>query len=548
MSTISTALLPVRQSRPLLILLAGVICGNLPLLINHFHNMWLQPQYQYFPFVLGAFGWLLKSRATWRTAPVEAGRSTAAAVPAMAFAILCAIAATIVNSPWVAALSFIVAVGGVMLVLQKWVEIENPVGIWAVLCLILRPPLGLDTKLALWLQRMTAQVSGGLLDLLGTQCIVDGNTIVLAERQLFVEEACSGVVSLMAIVAACVIIAVFQNRPAPHAILLTASAVVWAGALNILRIVIIGLMLHNYQIDLTAGWRHEVLGLTLFACTTGLCLCTDQLLVFLLAPVWDESDGYDSYTEGNSSRLSRFWNLLVEPSSYFRRPPAPLTDSDQASAPLAGSKVMPAIGAVLLLIGLSQLVLIFTGRGRAMKPDPAASALAIHEGTMPETWHGMQRVGFKPEKRGANAVLGEHSRQWTYSGTTGTVLASMDFVFHDFHELTVCYEGIGWRVSDRIVRDGADGGQYVQAMLVRDTGEKATLLFGSFDPEGETVPPPDANLVAGLADRISHTQDFGVYQVQVLFQSAATTDLQQLSRVFHDFADRMKTVVTEKQP
>ena len=144
---------------------------------------------------------------------------------------------------------------------------------------------------------------------------------MLRDRHLFVEEACSGIVSLLSIIACCAILAVWQNRPAPHAILLTVSGMLWAGILNVFRITILAIGLDRLGIDLSEGWRHEALGLVLFSGTLALSFCTDRLLLFLMSPISSpDTQVYGAYSQDNERPpiLTRLFNVLVEPANLFR--------------------------------------------------------------------------------------------------------------------------------------------------------------------------------------------------------------------------------------
>lgn len=541
MASVFAAPSRVRGCKPLMILLAGVACGNLPLLVEHFRNLWKQPQYQFFPLVLLAIAWLVRSRAKWREVPVES-RWGRFGIVALVGSVVIGIGGTLLSSPWLATLSFVAAVGGVLLLLQTWLELQNGLGIWALLCLILKPPLGLDTKLAFWLQGATAKIAGAMLDLIGVQCIVDGNTIQLPGKHLFVEEACSGVVSLMSIIAACLIIAVYRNRPILHTILLTASAVVWAGILNTIRIVIIGVAFNEWSIDLLTGWKHEALGLTLFACTAGLCMCTDSLLEFLFSPIWRRDSRKYGEQETAPIVMVRWWNAVVDPGTVFHRTAVPI--QTEAAASRLASPILAALGVTLILAGATQLGVAAMGHDKLETSRPHDAALALDATSMPALWYSMAQTDFESSHRTRRAAFGEHSRSWNYSMPSGATRVSLDFMFHEFHELTECYVGIGWRVSDRRVRERSNGDKYVEAELVKESGERAILLFGSFDHGGNNFAPPDASLFAGLTNRIAKQQTNGVYQTQLLVQAGDPSARESLRQQFLEFSDRMVSAVT----
>lgn len=129
------------------------------------------------------------------------------------------------------------------------------------------------------------------------------------------------------------------------------------------------------------------------------------------------------------------------------------------------------------------------------------------------------------------------------------MLMSVDFVFRDFHELTVCYRGLGWNLGSRrvLTRPGTDQ-RFVEATFTRESGDRAYLLFASFNASGENVAPPDSGFGSGLEARLLKAGEGvpgGVYQTQALIQSRneMTTETQNAVRAaYFQFYDRMTGV------
>ncbi len=552
--SIATAISPLRRNRPLLFLVLGVAAGNLPLVLLHMRNLWQQPQYQYFPVVVIAIAWLIRRGAQWRPEPLDSRWDVPAGLVVIGIACLSGVAATWLQSPWLGTASAVLSLGGVLLVLRRWLQVENALGIWLLSLLILRAPMNLDTRLAFYLQGLTARVSGALLDMLGVVNLVEGNTIVLADRHLFVEEACSGIVSLMAIVACCAILAVWQHRPAPHAVVLTISGAFWAAILNTLRITTLAVTLDVFAIDLTSGWKHEALGLLLFAGTLGLTYCTDRLLLFLLTPVKTaETELFGDYSPGLADNpLTRMFNYLVEPALLFRAPPVAnaTAEEPQPADPekLSLPRLTPALvfGAIFMVLGVAQAGRAAFSVAGFNRAEPLPQILALSEPDMPATLAGMQRAGFAAVRREVSDVFGEHSRQWEYTHGDDRLLLSVDFVFLEFHDLAQCYQGLGWKVLSRQTMPRPNSDQrFVEVMLGKPDGQRAWLLFGDMDRTGRNVPPPESSLTSGLAARLAAASSGipgGVCQIQALLQSGSMpTDAQRwrTRKAFFEFCDAM---------
>ncbi len=550
---------PIRSDKAVLLLIVGTALGNLPLLAIHLRNMWAQPQYQYFPIVLGVIAYLIWRSAEWKPHPSPSALTFPLGIICLVASLLTGLKGTELLSPWVGAAAAAMAFGGVLLVFRNRLYIENPVGIWFLSLLVLRPPMGWDSRLAFWLQGITAKVAGALLDICHVVNLVEGNTIVLRDRHLFVEEACSGIVSLMSIIACCGILAVWQNRPAPHAILLTISGAIWAGILNVFRITTLAIALDKMGVDLTEGWRHEALGLVLFSGTLLLSFCTDRLLLFLMTPITSaDSQVYGDYAPADDQNLlSKIFNLAVEPARLFYRP-APVDADGRPISPKVTRSIIPKwvpILAVLFVgLGIAQVVRAGMGAKKFKRAEADVAFLQLAEQSMPEQLHTLSRMRFEAIERNVNDINGQHTRQWAYSNSQFAGLFSVDFVFRDFHELTACYEGLGWTLATRRVVTRPDTDQvFVEATFTKETGERSFLVFGSFDQQGNNIPPPDAGLQSSLQARLFKAGEGvpgGVYQTQVIVQSIADlTESQraEATKTYFAFYDRATQVAKGDQ-
>ena len=287
---------------PLLILVAYI-----PMLLVHFSWLWIEPQYQFFPILIAVVAYLLWSRLEPRPdhAPGPQHRIFAYTLLAVAWIIL-AVATLVMNSPWLAALSFILSFGAVLMLSCRAVLSSKPFRHLAAVMFAVAASAWVDHRLARGLQKFTTLVSADILERVGVPNIADGTIITLSTKQLFVEEACSGVVSMMSIITACLVLAVVSNRPAVHTALLVGSGVIWAATTNILRIVILAYSQHQFEIDLSEGWRHDLLGLCLFAVAVLLAASADRFIEFVVAPI--ESDEVNT---GFSTWSVQFWDRIM---------------------------------------------------------------------------------------------------------------------------------------------------------------------------------------------------------------------------------------------
>ena len=88
---------------------------------------------------------------------------------------------------------------------------------------------------------------------------MSGTVLQLQGRDFFVDEACSGIVSVMSVIAVGAIWVVWTNRTLLHAVLLLMLGVMWAVLMNVARITAIAIAHDRWQYDLSTGWQHDAL-------------------------------------------------------------------------------------------------------------------------------------------------------------------------------------------------------------------------------------------------------------------------------------------------
>lgn len=170
--------------------------GFAPLLVQFFLNLWKLPEYQFFPQALAGAGFLAWDRLREVPRPMIGGHpALGAALLLFSFAALAL--AVFIWSPWltiVAALPAGIAVlwrvGGALLLRKMGPAL-------VMVLTIIPPPIRLDVRLGLFLREVATTLSSRTLDLLGVVHCVSGNVIELPGQKLLVEEACSGINSVL---------------------------------------------------------------------------------------------------------------------------------------------------------------------------------------------------------------------------------------------------------------------------------------------------------------------------------------------------------------
>jgi exosortase len=520
-----------KPSLPLLV--ATLSC--LPLLIVHFQQLWSRPHTQYFPLVIVAVAILYQVRRTDPDRPVARPRPGLAGLTLMASLCL-ATYAVLQISPLLAYAAWLLT--GVAFVARSGVNLWSQ---WGLLCLLLRLPQGRDVQLIQWLQTITTRISSGVLEQLQIDHFQTGNVLEFPDRKLFVEAACSGVVSLYTIVATAAICGAFLRRTGFHTLLLMLAGAFWAGAANILRVVAIAVFVEKMGIDLTQGWPHDLLGLAIFCVTLVTLFSTDAMLRFLFGPIGVEADHSTEPMEGNS--LTRLWNWLFWPN--HERPVEWLADRPEGSpSPVGrGWKALVSVTSVgFLSLGALQ---VWGGIG------PFSTGLGIgktidelSKDSLPAELVGWTLTDFRRENRSASSEFGERSRQWTYRRGDQTVVASVDYPFPEWHDLDVCYRGLGWTADSRTrLPEQFTALQYT----LHQDQQAGWLIFDLFDQQGAPYQPPSGRgihprwrrLFSGDSSRWTLPT---YYQVQILavgprqepVDLQAVTELQQFFTAFRE--------------
>jgi len=132
------------------------------------------------------------------------------------------------------------------------------------LALAIPPHHALLSSIRLGLKSYATMISADVLALLGVVATPQGNVLVVDQHRLEVADACSGIRSLMAIIATAFLFAYLFRTGALRGTLLVMTAIPVTILVNVLRIVIVAVALVRVDIDLTAGLSHQTLGLIVF--------------------------------------------------------------------------------------------------------------------------------------------------------------------------------------------------------------------------------------------------------------------------------------------
>lgn len=163
-----------------------------------------------------------------------------------------------------AALSVIPVIAGlVLLFLGKGYLRELVFPILFLLFMIPLPSVAI-VNLSFKLKILAAKISTRLINLMGVPAIREGSIIKTMHSHLIVEDPCSGIRSLIALIALGALMAYFCKMPKIKKAILFVSSVPIAIATNVIRIVALSLVSEIYGAKYATGLFHDTMGILVF--------------------------------------------------------------------------------------------------------------------------------------------------------------------------------------------------------------------------------------------------------------------------------------------
>jgi exosortase len=494
-----------------LLMFALVCVGELPLLMKFFADLWTRPQYDFYPLILAGAVYLAWDRI--RDAPdrpLEESRVMGAGLLVIALLALVLGNLLLIRSlggisAWIALAGCVCWIGGLPL-------LRRVAPSFVLLVTIMPPPMRKDEAIALNLRQWAVWASTRVLDLLQIPHVSTGTLINIAGHRLGVEDACSGIHSLLAVIAVTLMLGFFWRRPIWRIIALMACSIIFVVWANIFRIAAGAYLIETWKIDILSGSAHELLGLVLFMLCIALTASLDQFLMLLRSE--------EPITSVASAQYGR------SPAFFAGRLP------DWAGWSMA---------VAFLLLGV-------VTQFRVASLWPTSSIAATARFSLPPSVGAWQRVDGSEQVIGRPEVLGQHSFIWTYRNGAHTALVACDYPFPGYHELGICYASSGWKIA-RTGRAGvADqagrGGASTELDMHRPSPAFATLLYSCCDEQGRWLGPETYESKEGLklALELSYERAKApqAYQVQVLlqgFEPISDTDREQLRELFFSVRD-----------
>lgn len=447
------------------------LAGFAPLLIEFFMNISRLPHYQFFPGALAAAGFLAWDRQKELARPWKAGAAwISCGVLGAAFCLLAL--GVLIWSPWIGAVSAYLFLVGLTWLLGGWALLKKMVPALVMVLTVIPPPMGLDAKFTLFLREIATHASSRLLDFLNVIHSVNGNVIELPQQALLVEEACSGINSVLFITAFTLFFLFWKRRSVWCFLICLPAALAFVVMGNILRITIGTWFRYHDGIDLLSGWRHEALGLVLVGGYTILVMSLEHLLY------WPPS----AQTRATLSNL----------------------------APATGPIMVPRPARLVWVAWVCAIAFACVGVAGALRgyvldreAAPYAGETALRDGayfTLPDQIGPWRRFGTEKPIMKRLETFGISSMFWQFVGPENRVVGiAFDYPMWGYHDVTLCYLANGWTVLERERRGGDELSAARLEIEMKDkAGAYGSLWVGTFTDKGRWV--EDSMLGEGFGD------------------------------------------------
>ena len=441
-----------------------ILLLQLPFVAKHLMNLWqFRPHYEFFPVALVIVIWLFADRWPKETSQPTAQANRLATVLLGGSIALMAIGVIFV-SPWMSVVAFLISLAAVIVRMTGSAarELFAP---WMLSWMIVPPPFGMDFRLLRGMQATTAQFVSKILDWSEVNHVLAGSIFQLDSGQLFVAEACSGFHGQLLLVSVALLLAVHWRRSIQSTLWLVGAAAFWSLIANVVRVTVIVMLSDRFGYDLTHGWTHTLLGISLMAIGFVLLLSTDQL-VCGLAALWDHPDfpkrsaaRPDDHAELPLERV--IWDKILgspdEQEPVFTQKRLSVNGSF-GIRDLIGQRIRPLTTFAMLIAILGSLQVIVLASGEtSMRLHK--SMMSLSQGVLPERHGSWILKEYETEQRERGSDQGAYSEIWRYISQSATALVSVDYPFHGWHDLSTCYSSRGWTPLSSEIIDGTESGR-----------------------------------------------------------------------------------------
>lgn len=530
------------------------VLAFVPMMVAFGHNLWLKQHYQFYPVLLAAVAYITFLRFREFPQPLATAGPGQAGGLVVASVVLLALS-SLWFSPWMSLTALIMCLLGLTWWLGGMRLLKILAGPLLLLWIAAPPPGGLDELLIGKMQNVAVVTSSQILDRLKITHLIAGNVIELPSKKLLVEEACSGINSLLSVMAFTMCWALWVRRGFFHTIALLLAGGFFVLVLNIIRITLGAVLEFRFQYDILTGWRHETAGIILFGLCLMLVLSADQLLRF-------PADAFRAWREGLLFGLPLDARLAAQEmgaNANDLKLSRQVTQPQAAAVP-RGQPWKPTKLAWGLALGFAVLLTLdgaLVGRTyarRLMAGDVMSQFAGLKDAStfeLPKDLGGWKLLEGEITSIERSQLVGQRSKTWYFRNGSGNgrlqAAVSLDFPFPRWHELLSCYRGNGWNIQTRQVQRLGEI-PCVESGMSRPLGVQGQLIWGLVKHDGQWTAPderkvetnaPNQGMVSRVFQRILKPLEEGFrpdvdtyepgqpahYQIQAFLPSAGYGEL-----------------------
>jgi exosortase len=191
-------------------------------------------------------------------------RPSWAGLPLVATAMACLIVGQLGAELFLSRFSLLILLAGLIVLFGGWHYFRALFFPWAFLILMIPIPAIIFNQIAFPLQLLASRVASVILPLLGVPVLREGNVINLPSMPLEVAEACSGIRSLMSLIALSIIYGYLMEKRLWLRWLLAVASIPIAIAANNVRIIGTGLLAQYWSPEMALGYYHTSWGWLIF--------------------------------------------------------------------------------------------------------------------------------------------------------------------------------------------------------------------------------------------------------------------------------------------
>lgn len=305
-------------------------------------------------------------------------------------------------------------------------------GLLVLIGVISLPVVFLKSSLLLSLQQLASVMASWALDVTGVAHLRQGVILETVQGTLFVEEACSGMQSLVTGLVVSQVFFCWQKKGLIYSLvgLLCSSAFLILG--NCLRIFLIAWLFADHAIDLTRGWKHELTGL-------GVYLLALALLPSLTSTFDSIGAAWIRWSLPWKKRSGSVANLAAAPDLRARSSFMRLLVKEGSSKTLWG------VVSLMALATVAEAVIFRDGDEEASEID-VSQLPALSQITLPAVLAGWTQ----DPGAGELSMIGQSTleqRVWTFrkAGVTAWVAAGLPY--DELHPLRLCYINRDWAIA-----------------------------------------------------------------------------------------------------